>query len=283
MQVEQITDKADWRALTNRAHAPLAQRWLYGAAAQAVGREARRVLVMDGDRPVAVAQSVCRKVGGVSFGLVTQGPLFIAPCDPRRVLKTLHRALPRLTVMTPSTHMRRWSLSAATPTLVLDLTQDTGHLRSGLNGKWRNALKNAESKRLKVAWITATEAALIPLLQSEKARQSQGNYRALPPEFTLALLAAAPRAFRLFEAADAQMLFLRHGNTATYQMGYAGPDGRAANAHNLILWEAMMRLKAEGVERLDLGTFDAVKAPDLARFKMRTGGAQVVWAPAQLL
>ncbi|WP_417271364.1 GNAT family N-acetyltransferase [Celeribacter sp.] len=283
MQADPITHEADWQTLTDRAHAPLAQRWLYGAAAQAVGREARRVLVMDGDRPVAVAQSVCRKLGGVSVGLVTQGPLFIAPCDPRRALKTLRRALPRLTVMTPSSHLRRLSLSAATPTLVLDLTHDEDHLRAGLNGKWRNALKNAEKARLKVAQITATQAALTPLLHSEKQRQSQGHYRALPPEFTLALLHVAPHAFRLFEASDAQMLFLRHGNSATYQMGNAGPEGRAVNAHNLILWEAMMRLKAEGVERLDLGTFDAVKAPDLARFKMRTGGAQVVWAPAQLL
>lgn len=283
MHVEHITDESDWCALTDRAHAPLAQRWLYGAGAQAVGRDVQRVLVLDGDRAIAVAQAVCRKIGPLQMGLVTQGPLFIAPCDPRRAVRALRRALPRLTVMTPSTKMRRLSLSASTATLVLDLTQNEEALRAGLNAKWRNALKVAQTHRIKVAHITATQAALTPLLQAEKLRQSHAQYRALPPEFTLALLSTTPRAFRLYEAADAQMLFLRHGNTATYQMGQTNAHGRAHNAHNLILWEAMMRLRAEGVERLDLGTFDALKAPDLARFKLRTGGAQVVWAPAQLM
>jgi lipid II:glycine glycyltransferase (peptidoglycan interpeptide bridge formation enzyme) len=79
------------------------------------------------------------------------------------------------------------------------------------------------------------------------------------------------------------MLFIRHGNSATYHMGHNGPDGRVNNAHNLILWDAMRRLKALGVTRLDLGTIDAKNAPDLARFKQRTGAQARSLGPAQLV
>lgn len=69
----------------------------------------------------------------------------------------------------------------------------------------------------------------------------------------------------------AAMLFLLHGRVATYQIGWAGPEGRRAAAHPLCMWRAVEHLKAEGIERIDLGTVNTEDAPGLARFKIGTG------------
>lgn len=273
MDIGAITSQKDWDRLTDQFQAPLQQRWLYGAAAERLGRTTRRIAIYNDTACIATAQTVSRKIAGVEVALATRGPLIVEACDRQRALKRIKRALPArtITVMTPVEKLRRIKLSQ-TPTLcMLDLSASPEDLRAKLHAKWRNGLKKAEQTRLKVVKITATPDALMPLLRAEKERQSKAAYRALPPEFALALHEVAPRSLRLFAASDAQMLFIKHGNSATYYMGHTGPNGRAQNAHNLILWSAMLALKKEGVTRLDLGTIDQKRAPNLARFKLRTG------------
>ena len=68
------------------------------------------------------------------------------------------------------------------------------------------------------------------------------------------------------------MLFLRHGSTATYHIGWSSPDGREENASNLLLWQAIRLLKKKGVATLDLGGVDTDHAPGLAHFKLGLGG-----------
>ncbi len=286
MDVCEIETQKAWEALADQIMAPLPQRWLYGDAAKRVGREVKRFCVFDGDTPVALAQVVLRPMFGLRTSLITRGPLFfdIDTATRTTALRGLRRALPKgVKLASPEERLKRLSLSAPPEIAELDLTPSLSELRAQMNGKWRNGLKKAEATRLKVARLEATPVALMPLLQAEKDRQAAGKYRALPPEFTLALQEVAPRSLRLFTALDAQMLFVVHGNTATYQIGHSGPEGRTSNAHNLILWEAMQRLKAEGVIRLDLGTLDTAKAPDLARFKLRSGATARRLAPAALI
>lgn len=284
MDMREIDTAKDWDALADRVRAPLPQRWLYGAAAERIGRQTRRFCLYDEERPVAIAQVVIRPLWKVQMSLITRGPLFLERCDRKAVVKTLKRALPfGVKLMSPEETLGGIKLSVAPELAELDLTRDLDTLRAGLDGKWRNALKKAEATRLRVARLQPSPQVMMPLLKAEKDRQSEGRYRGLPPEFTLAIQDVAPKSLRLFEAGDAQMLFVLHGNSATYQIGHTGPEGRKANAHNLILWEAMKRLKAEGVLRLDLGTLDRDKAADLARFKLRTGANARTLGPASLM
>lgn len=273
MDTGYITSQKEWDRLTDRVEAPLQQRWLYGAAAQRLGRTVRRLAVYDDDTSVAVMQTVSRSFLGFELALATRGPLLLTQCDPRSALRSLKQTQPStsLTLMTPQDPLRYLRLSRRTVQCDIDLSLPIDHLRKNLHIKWRNGLKKVEQTRLKAAKVTATSDALMPLLQAEKDRQAKANYRALPPEFVLALQDVAPRSLRLFAASDAQMLFIRHGNSATYYIGHTGTEGRAQNAHNLILWQAMIALKKEGVTRLDLGSIDQKRAPDLARFKLRTG------------
>ncbi|MBW6417020.1 GNAT family N-acetyltransferase [Celeribacter sp. PS-C1] len=287
MYVREIETEKAWEPLADRVMAPLPQRWIYGETAKRVGREALRLCIYEGMRPVAVAQIIMRSMFGIRTSLITRGPLFLDEIDTatqRAALKQLRRALPNgIKLASPEDALGRLPLSCAPEIAELDLTPTLPELRAQMNGKWRNGLKKAESTRLQVARMEATPRALMPILHAEKTRQAMGKYRALPPEFTLALQAVAPRSLRLFTASDAQMLFIVHGNSATYQIGHSGPEGRALNAHNLILWNAMQQLKAEGVVRLDLGTLDKGKAPDLAHFKLRSGAKLRALGPASLI
>ncbi|MBU2867197.1 GNAT family N-acetyltransferase [Pacificibacter marinus] len=267
------------------AQAPFQQRWLYGDAVQRIGRDVLRLAVMHQGEPVAIAQIMQRKIMGFEVSLTSRGPVFLQSGHSNDVLRALRSTLKTasLKLMSPDTRLRRFSLSSKPQICELDLSLDLHDLRAAQHPKWRNALKKAEASRLKVAQITATPVALAPLLQAEKDRQSHGRYRGLPPEFTLAIQDVAPKSLLLFNASDAQMLFIRHGNTASYHMGHNGPEGRQVNAHNLILWNAIKRLQKLGVTRLDLGTIDPKRAHNLARFKQRCGAQTRQLSPAQLL
>lgn len=69
----------------------------------------------------------------------------------------------------------------------------------------------------------------------------------------------------------AYLLFLLHGTTATYHVGWAAPAARRTHAHTLLMWQATTYLHQRGLTRLDLGTLDTEAAPGLARFKLGTG------------
>ncbi len=284
MQMREIDNETEWEALADQVMAPLPQRWIYGAAAQQIGRGVLRLCVYEAGHPMALAQVVFRCLFGLHICLATHGPLFFAATREAEMLRLIRRALPfGVALISPERGLGGLPLSAAPEVAELSLAGDLAQLRARMDPKWRNGLRKAEKSAGSVTCIRPPPEALMPLLRAEKARQSKGAYRALPPEFTLALQAASAEALRLFTCEDAQMLFVTHGNTATYQIGHTGPKGRCSNAHNLILWEAMQHLRSEGITRLDLGTINRAKAPGLARFKLRTGAQARRLAPAHLL
>ena len=71
----------------------------------------------------------------------------------------------------------------------------------------------------------------------------------------------------------AAMAFVRHGSTATYQLGWSSDAARKAGAHAVMLLTAAEALQADGVSWLDLGSVDTERAPGLARFKLGTGAS----------
>ena len=73
--------------------------------------------------------------------------------------------------------------------------------------------------------------------------------------------------------AVAGIAVIRHGASATYLAGWTSAAGRHHNAHNLLLWHAITKLRESGTDWLDLGGVDTQSAPGLARFKLGLGGA----------
>lgn len=146
--------------------------------------------------------------------------------------------------------------------------------RARMDGKWRNRLRHAERQGLDLRAVRMPPDPNHWLFHKEATQQAAQGYRNLPPAL-IAAMAAEPGALTLFTARAegrivAAMLFARHGNGASYLIGWSDAAGRAASAHNLLLWRAMCDLRAAGVRAIDLGSCDS-RTPGLARFKLGSG------------
>ena len=129
------------------------------------------------------------------------------------------------------------------------------------------------------------------LLEAEIAQRQDRGLDGLPPAFvqryTLTRTPTANTILTLRADAGrervAAMMFLIHGASATYHIGWTSEAGRDAYAHNLILWKAIEELKARGIQQLDLGGVNTIRSAGVARFKLRTGGKLVTLAGSYLL
>lgn len=279
----------------DRARAPFQQSWTYGEAARALGALVHRIEVRDGGRTVALAQGIERWCLRPVM-LITMGPVWVGEADcalRKAVLTELRGRHAGFLIDTPAEEASRHACECAglkdlmTPATLAELRLGPG-FREGMAVKWRNRLRVAEASGLKVT-RTTRRGVLDWLLEKDRQQQKARRYRALPRAFTNAWHAVDPESLVVLttgkgDAPTAAMLFLRHGKTATYHIGWSGEEGRAQNAHNLILSVAARQLAEEGVERINLGLLDTETAPGLARFKLgagampvRTGGTWIGW------
>ncbi len=222
---------------------------------------------------------------------------------PRALLYTPDAPLPACTGFA---RLRR--VMTGHSTVRLDLALEPDALRAAMHGKWRNRLAAAERSALKVERVGSKPAQYRWLLDHELAQRRRRGYIALPDGFVEAwqaavaggagggagggarsAKAAADRAepvltlrADLGRDAAAGMMFLVHGEAATYQIGWVGDAGRELGAHNLLLWRAMLELRERGVRTLDLGGVDTARGAGLARFKLGTGGEVVTLAGSYL-
>ncbi|SDG36803.1 GNAT family N-acetyltransferase [Alloyangia pacifica] len=147
-------------------------------------------------------------------------------------------------------------------------------MRGALRQKWRNRLARAED-----AGLTLRRMPLLAkhwLLAAEAAQARARRYRNLPPGMLVAFARANPGCALIWEAQQgrlpvAAIAVLRHGRMASWTTGVSTPRGRAVNAMNLLVWEAMRWLAAQGHELLDLGILNDADAPGVTQFKLGTG------------
>lgn len=299
--VESFWDGAterDWaKLLTAAGRAPLEQSWIYGEAI-AVGSPYRPVrgVFRSGGRVVALVQAVAWSIAGtVRLVKVVRGPLFLDPEPDPAVRDAVYRLI-----------RDRWPLARAnalfwTPELAdgpdadrlmrglgmhrtvtgyttawLDLSPGADALRAGLRQNWRNQLVRAEKERLRIR-DSHGGAALGWLAERHDEHRRRRRFGGPTGTFAaaLAVLAPNPRDVLVLQAERgsepvAGVLFLRHGDAATYHLAWTGPEGRAAHAHNRLVWEGVVRLAAAGVRWLDLGGLDA-SMPGVSRFKLGLG------------
>lgn len=145
-----------------------------------------------------------------------------------------------------------------------------------LHPKWRNQLRRAEGHSTAVQHSPLPATPDHPLIRAEAAQRRARGYGNWPLPLTIAFARCAPQQTHLFTAMSqgqpvAYMLFLQHGATASYHIGYTSDRGRRLCAHNLLLWNAAQDLAQRGVRRLDLGLLDSRNATGLVRFKLRSG------------
>jgi lipid II:glycine glycyltransferase (peptidoglycan interpeptide bridge formation enzyme) len=76
----------------------------------------------------------------------------------------------------------------------------------------------------------------------------------------------------LDEEIVAGISIVRHGNSATYLLGWNGDKGRRLNANNFLLWNAAVYLREQAVLNFDLGGLDELRNPGIASFKKGMNG-----------
>lgn len=164
--------------------------------------------------------------------------------------------------------------------LRLDLVPDAETLRKNLKQKWRNALNKSEREDFHTVWRFGAGHAM-PLLKAYAEDKKRRGY----PGPGLKLLHAivqnfAPSNINVGKAVkDGRMisgvLIIRHGLSATYQVGWSNTQGRQSNALNRLLWEGVKELKMKGVTDFDLGGINDDGAEGVKRFKEGLNGEHI--------
>ncbi len=270
-----------FHSVPSRADVPLMQDPAFATALRACGQV-----------PVTLRGGLTllhRRIAGVPLAML---PRAVPPDELAAQLRAvgLHRTPLILSPERACAVPRAVRLRPAARRAELDLSCSKDLRRAALHGKWRNQLVKAERAGLRVDHGALPPDPHHPVLLAEVAQARGRRYQNWPLPLTVAFAAAAPAQTRLFTAFQgrkpvAHMLFLRHGDAATYHIGHISAEGRALCAHNLLLWMASDWLAAQGCTRLDLGLLDPRHA-SLDRFKLRsgahvvaTGGTWLRWHP----
>ena len=301
-------DRANWEGFHRQHGSSLQQAWAYGQALQTLNVRIHRAAIRvprDGPGPggepggviMGLAQFMVRRIAGyISLASCTRGPIWhpdLAPEARAQALTMLRKSLPvpRLRVALfspdapPSPEVEAetrglWRVMTGYSTVMLDLTQPLEALRAGLDGKWRNRLAKTEADPSFTARVEPNLPEAKRLLERETEQRTQRRFQGLPTDFVRAYIDAAPSREQGFAVSYAQsrketqaaLLFLIHGDTATYHIGWSNEAGRKANAHNLLMWRGIEYLRHIGVKRLDLGGVNTHALPGITRFKLGTGG-----------
>lgn len=294
----------EWYALLKQVpRSTVTQSFGYAAAMLTVEKWKPRLGVIElADRPIGLVVIMEKRAFGVvKVARLHRGPLIrpeaAKPAVIASVLKQLRADYPsgptRWTALVPEMEateenaaILRWAGfkridGPGYRTIWLDLTPDAAALRKGLAQKWRNALNQAERAGLTVE--VDRSGGLLPWLTDVYlADRAARNYRG-PSGTLLTRLRTAMhkdgdilvlRALKDGEPV-AGLLMLGHGAAATYQVGWTGEEGRRTRAHNLLLWRAVLELKAQGRHWLDLGGLLPDQAPGVTAFKRGLGGREV--------
>lgn len=289
-----LLTQSEWEALLPQAPHMTAyqQHWAYGAATQQLGGRADRIALRAGDRCLGLVQLQYRRWWRLArMALAMRGPVWMAGVSEAE--KAAAYAELRRSITRPPLRFGLWMPEAddsaalgenrmhrvVTPfyTATLDLLADEADLLAQMHGKWRNRLRAAERGTLRTATVSPNSRQYQWLLDAEIRQQRSKRYAALPPALVPLLQQHAGTDSLLILKAEAQrelvagMLFLRHGRSATYHIGWSNAQGKRGGAHNLLMWQAMLRLKAAGVRWLDLGGIATDHGVGLARFKLGTG------------
>ncbi len=287
------------------AHTPLQQHARYIMALQAFGSNALTAQVHKGDQLVLTCHLLKRKFFGV-FTLTAgfRGPSFAAETTDDDKVNALHRVKKyfspwrrqflQLMPDMPDTQENRCLMKRAgytrimtgTSTIWVDLSLSETELRSTFAANWRNQLKKAEQGSFTIAVGGAKAKHYNWLLEREAEQRSNRGYSAVPlglvPAYQGAQVAKAnPKTDNALPVISvtahekgtqiAGALFLLHGTSATYHIGWVGERGRALNAQNRVLYDGMLALKEQGIKWLDLGGVDTGPQAAIARFKLGLG------------
>lgn len=291
-----------WDTHHARVGGALQQDWAYGACMKTLGVQVLRAWITREDEPLALAQFIVRYFVGklASMALCSMGPCWLTTVranEKKQVYQLLKKTIPlnkfRLVIFTPpdvvgsELGLSSWRrVMTGQSTVLLDITKPLEDLRAGLDRRWRAPLASAESSELKIHRVGTNAGQYRWLLDAEMQQREKRGFMGLPLQFFDLYVQSRrqPNKNILTIRADigrdrvAGMMFLIHGEAATYQVGWNSDAGRDLHAHHLILWHGIQELQTRGVRVLDLGGVNTMRSAGVARFKISTGGKVITFA-----
>lgn len=304
MKVEwNVLSQAQWSSFHRQHRGALQQSWAYGEALMALGIRVERAEFWDEDRLIGIAQFMCRRfLAYVSMASCTRGPVWdpqVTPAQRAQLYLLLKRSLPlrplRVMLVSPDVSAEQLDrrevqglsrVMTGYSTVYLNLTLPEDELKARLDGKWRNRLNKVLShEKLRVHAQPSLKRCAWLLTKEEDQREAR-QFHGLPTHFVPTYIEKSESPQQAFVVVYAElgkdtvagMLFLIHGQVASYHMGWANEEGRGLNAHNALLWKAASYLKNQGISVLDLGGINTHDLPGISRFKLGTGGDVVTLA-----
>jgi hypothetical protein len=299
-------DLGTWDVAHAQASGALQQDWAYGSTRVAMGSSVLRGVVHADGVPVAMAQFTVRRFGRwAGFALCSRGPIWLqalSGSDKARAYQAMRQSIPlpglRFLMITPDEpqspalglpHLRRIMTGYAT--VMLDISQPMDALRTNLDPRWRSPLSGAEKSELSIHRMGTNPGQYRWLLDADMQQRVTRGFQGYPDIFfeRYAESRKQPSKNILSIRADlgrdrvAAMMFMLHGEAATYQVGWTSDAGRNLHAHHLILWKSIEELKERGIRLLDLGGVNTGRSAGIARFKMATGGEVKVLAGSYFL
>ncbi len=164
-------------------------------------------------------------------------------------------------------------------TVIVDCDRPEDTLLSDLHGKWRNPLRNALKAGLTLDYMSIRRGADRFDALYREVQAVKGFRPDIPPAFYYGLSGPDFVHEVLIARKDGAdigaMTVGQAGENAIYLFGATSEAGRRLNAGHYLMWQAILRCRALGLKRFDLGGIDADTNPSVTRFKQRTGGAEI--------
>ena len=303
-QIERtLVRRDDWLHVPADSPLPFHQYWAYGMALSGAGAEVEAWRVSrDGAKAALMIVTKRRFSGLMTVDTVLRGPIWLTPlslADKASLLATLKvpynpwrwrflaqqpdlEASPEAFTALKQAGLRR--IASGYSTAWLDLSADEADLRASLLRNWRNHLRGAEKAPISLSIAGRKPHHYSWLLEKEADQRKTRDYQATPlgiiPLYAEAMANADKQGVMSVIASNGPTkisgaLFLLHGNSATYHVGWIGDEARACHAQSRVLFEAMLALKKQGVRFLDLGGLNTANLKGISRFKLGTGAKPV--------
>jgi len=290
----------------------LLQSWEYGEAKRLSGSwtPSRYVFESVDGEQVAIVQVLAKTIpliGGIAR--INRGPLLLSknmtgsPCNYLEVLKSLlvlrknkkwwfFFIAPEVSkgqMKSADLESLGLKLRKTNPwgSSLLDLSADADDLMKSLNGKWRNLLRKSQKTDLQVRQIAGNQREFESLIALYENMQKDKGFIGIPLKLLRELGRCEGQAwnFRAYvgefndvedssEDLAGMLMSVRHGNTATYLIGYTGYSGRKTNLNYLLLWQAILDAKADGCKHFDLGGLNSNTPKGVAHFKRGLSGVE---------
>lgn len=278
------------------------QSWEYGVAKTlAEDWKAYRFLVCDNmEKPVGLAQILAKELpvlGGIAR--LNRGPVIIGEQANARQIPL---KLAMISIIRLETRRRRWWRLMLAPELPASdeansglwllgcrrrsvpawssgrifLKRDETSILMGFDGKWRNGMRKGVSLSVNTTLQSAVGQDLEALVSQYRHLQRDRSFSGLSEHLLRALALQGDSTcwgLNLFSAhaPDGEhlgmLVSVRCGDTSVYLVGTTTENGRKCQANSVLLWQAILKARADGCTWFDIGGLNETTPRGIASFK----------------